>query len=113
MSPLNKASRSEQLKVNVSSAEKELLMQRAVAAGRSLSDYLRHVGLGARAGASAVQVMQLIGLLEEGLTLLEQIAHQQDAEQDNGLVILARLHRIEQLLVMLAPVPFVARTSAC
>jgi len=113
MPPCDKTKRPERLKVNVSPAEKELLMQRAAAAGRSLSDYLRHVGLGARAGASAVQVMQLVGLLEEGLTLLEQIADQQDAAQDNGLVILARLHRIEQLLVMLAPVPFVARTSAC
>ncbi len=113
MSPLNKPSRSEQLKVNVSSAEKEVLLQKAAAAGRSLSDYLRHVGLGARAGASAVQVLQMVGLLEEALALLEQIAQQQAPAQGDGLVILARLQRIEQLLVMLAPVPFVARTSAC
>ena len=80
---------------------------------RRLSYYLRHVGLGARAGVSAVQVLQMVGLLEEALALLEQIAQQQAPAQGDGLVILARLQRIEQLLVMLAPVPFVARTSAC
>ncbi|MFG6612064.1 plasmid mobilization protein [Sulfitobacter sp. 1A12057] len=113
MSPFNKANRTAQLKVNVSSTEKEVLMQKAAAAGRSLSDYLRHVGLGARAGASPVQVLQMVGLLEEALALLEEIAQQQVPAEGDGLVILARLQRIEQLLVLLAPVPFDTRTSAC
>ena len=113
MPPCDKTKRVERLKVNVSSAEKEVLMQRAAAAGRSLSDYLRHVGLGARAGASAVQDLQLVELLDQGVTLLEQIAQHQDAQQSDGLLVLFQLQRIEQLLVMLAPVPFVARTSAC
>jgi len=47
------------------------------------------------------------------VTLLEQIAQHQDAQQSDGLLVLFQLQRIEQLLVMLAPVPFVARTSAC
>lgn len=113
MPPCDKIKRSERLKINASPAEKEQLMQKATAAGRSLSDYLRHVGLGARAEASAVQVMQLVRLLEEVLTLLEPIAQHQDTKRSDGLVVMVQLQRIEQLLVLLAPVPFVARTSAC
>ena len=68
------AKRQDRVKVNVTAVEKTELVRRAEAAGQSLSDYLRHVGLGRRVGAAPEQVLQITALLAQVLEMLERLA---------------------------------------
>lgn len=88
-------------------------MQRAFASQRSLSEYLRHVGLGHRAGASAERVLQVVDLLEYLRVSFDQIAEMCDDDACDGLLILMRLEQIQQYILMLAPVDFNARDRVC
>ncbi len=107
------AKRHERVKVNVSAAEKTELVRCAEATGQSLSEYLRHVGLGRRVGASSEQVLQITGLLEQVLEKLEEIARHLEGEDVDAMLLLVRLQRIERVALMLAPVPFAAESAPC
>ena len=105
--------REERLKVNVTAAEKTELVRRAGAAGQSLSDHLRHVGLGRRSGASPEQVLQITGLLEQVLEMLQRLAGRFEGENVDAMLLLIQLQRIERVALMLAPVGFSARSNPC
>jgi len=105
--------REERLKVNVTAAEKTELVRRAEAAGQSLSDHLRHVGLGRRSGASPEQVLQITGLLEQVLEMLQQLAGHFEGEDVEAMLLLVQLQRIERVALMLAPARFSARSDPC
>ena len=105
--------REERLKVNVTAAEKTELVRRAEAAGQSLSDHLRHVSLGRRSGASPEQVLQITGLLEQVLEMLERLACRLEGEDIDAMLLLVQLQRIERVALMLAPVGYSARSNPC
>lgn len=105
--------REERLKINVTAAEKTELVRRAEAAGQSLSDHLRHVGLGRRSGASPEQVLQITGLLEQVLEMLERLACRLEGEDIDAMLLLVQLQRIERVTLMLAPVGYSARSNPC
>ena len=105
--------RQERLKVNVTAGEKDVLTKRADEAGRSLSEYLRHAGLGHRLGASAEQVMQTTSVLEQVLDMLQQIADERGDNEIDMMLVLMRLQRIERLILMLAPVDCSVRFASC
>lgn len=107
------AKRQDRVKVNVTAVEKTELVRRAEAAGQSLSDYLRHVGLGRRGGASPEQVLQITELLAQVLEVLEWLAQQLEDENVDAMLLLVRLQRIERVVLMLAPVNLTARSAPC
>jgi len=107
------AKRHERVKVNVTAAEKTELVRRAEAAGRSLSDHLRHIGLGHRAGVSSEQILQVTGLLEQVLEMLQRLAGRFEGEDVEAMLLLVQLQRIERVVLMLAPVGFSARSDPC
>ncbi|EDQ03450.1 hypothetical protein DSM14862_04103 (plasmid) [Sulfitobacter indolifex] len=113
MAKTTNAKRHERVKVNVTSAEKAELVRRAEAAGQSLSDHLRHVGLGRRSGASPEQVLQLAGLLEQVLEMLQRLAGRFEGEDVEAMLLLVQLQRIERVVLMLAPVGFSVRSNPC
>lgn len=113
MAKTTNAKRHERVKVNVTSAEKAELVCRAEAAGRSLSDHLRHIGLGHRAGVSSEQMLQVTELLEQVLKMLERLARHFEGEDVEAMLLLVRLQRIERVVLMLAPVGFSAKSDLC
>ena len=113
MAKINGAKRRERLKVNVTAAEKTEIARRAEPAGQSLSDYLRHVGLARRMGASPEQVLQVTGLLQQVLEMLEQLAAHVEDDAIDAMLVLTQLQRIERVVLMLAPVDCSARFASC
>ena len=113
MAKTTNAKRHERVKVNVTSTEKAELVRRAEAAGRSLSDHLRHIGLGHRAGVSSEQMLQVTGLLEQVLEMLERLACRLEGEDIDAMLLLVQLQRIERVTLMLAPVGYSARSNPC
>ena len=99
--------------MNVTAAEKTELVRRAEVAGRSLSDHLRHIGLGHRAGVSSEQILQVTGLLEQVLEMLQQLAGHFEGEDVEAMLLLVQLQRIERVVLMLAPVGFSPRSDPC
>lgn len=62
---------------------------------------------------SSEQMLQVTGLLEQVLEMLERLARHFEGEDVEAMLLLVRLQRIERVVLMLAPVGFSAKSDLC
>ena len=97
--------RSVRVKVSVTPSDHGLLLEKAEASGKSLSDFLRDAGLARRASISTERIIDGLFVLELVLKQLNALSRECEEGCLDYLLILLRLRQIEKQIMMFAPVP--------